>query len=215
LNSCSANAIAAAIWITERRHNRKASSPSRLFIYYNERAKEGEISINGTVELGDGCQSVARTGTCSERMWPYNVRRFRRRPPAECYTAAAQHRPIWYGRIEQALDDLKGCLAEGFPFTGAFAVYESFLTREVKRTGIVPLPVPHDRHIGGHAMLVVGYDDRRQVFIVRNSWGREWGIRGYGYLPYKYVLDPAHAWDFWTVRRVTTSGPAARGLRRR
>ncbi len=203
LNACSANAIAAALWMDERRRVPTSPSPSRLFIYYNERAAEGITSINGTVQLRDGYRTVARTGVCTERMWPYDVERYRRRPSAACYAEAAQRRAIWYGRIRQALDDLKACLADGYPFTGAFAVYASFLSVDVRRTGVVPLPGPHDRHIGGHAMLVVGHDDRRRHFVVRNSFGAKWGDRGYGYLPYDYALNPAHGWDFWTVRRVT------------
>lgn len=203
LNSCSANAIAAALWMDERSRMRTSPSPSRLFIYYNERAAEGIISINGTVQLRDGYRSVARTGVCSERLWPYDVERYRRRPSAACYAEAAGRRAIWFGRIRQALDDLKACLAEGYGFTGAFAVYQSFLSREVTRTGVVPIPGAHDRHIGGHAMLVVGYDDRARHFVIRNSFGAAWGDRGYGYLPYEYVMNPERGWDFWTVRRVT------------
>jgi C1A family cysteine protease len=203
LNSCSANAIAAALWFDERRHDRAVPSPSRLFIYYNERAREGSVSINATVSLRDGYRSVARIGVCSERMWPYLVERYRRKPSPHCYEAAADHRAIWYRRLEKTLPQLKACLAEGYPFTGGFSVYQRFESRPVRRTGVVPMPGPHEKKLGGHAMLIVGYSDASEQFIVRNSWGSDWGDRGYGYLPYEYVLAPKHAWDFWTVRRVS------------
>lgn len=205
LNSCSANAIGAAIWFDWRRHDPRSPSPSRLFIYYNERASEDCISINGTVQLCDGYRSVAREGVCSERLWPYKVERYRRQPSAPCYEAAIEHRAIWFGRIEQSLRHLKACLAEGYPFTAAVAVYRSFESRDVRKTGLVPLPRHGDPHIGGHAMLVVGYSDAGKHFIVRNSWGSSWGDKGYCFFPYEYMLKPVHAWDFWTVRRVTRS----------
>jgi C1A family cysteine protease len=202
LNSCSANAIAAAVWFNERRRDRRVTSPSRLFLYYNERAIEGCISANDAVELRDGYRSVARVGICSERMWPYLVERYRRRPGDHCYEEAKDRRAIWYGRLEQTLNHFKACLAEGFPFTAAFAVYRSFESRDVKRSGVIPLPAPREAHLGGHAMLVVGYSDAYERFIVRNSWGADWGKRGYCFFPYQYVLNSDYAWDFWTVRRV-------------
>jgi C1A family cysteine protease len=58
--------------------------------------------------------------------------------------------------------------------------------------------------LGGHAVLAVGYDDNAQRFIVRNSWGRRWGIAGYFTMPYAYLADDNLAADFWTIR--VTSG---------
>ena len=52
-------------------------------------------------------------------------------------------------------------------------------------------------------MLAVGYSDRDQVFIVRNSWGEEWGDRGYCYIPYAYLMNPRfNDGDSWVIRRV-------------
>jgi C1A family cysteine protease len=206
LNSCSANAIAAAIWFEERHrhHNPRHPSPSRLFIYYNEREIEGVVKHDESVSLRDGYKTVVRHGVCLERTWPYDVLRFRRRPPDHCYTHAEQHRAVRYARLEQTLEAAKACLAGGQPFTAGFAVYESFKSALVKHTGVVPLPSrAHETHLGGHAMLVVGYLDDSRHFIVRNSWGPEWGHEGYCYIPYQYALDPDLAWDFWTVQKVT------------
>jgi C1A family cysteine protease len=203
LNACSANAIAAAMWFVERKHAIDVARPSRLFLYYNERASEGVISINGTVSLRDGYTSVTRLGVCSERSWPYDVLRYRRRPPPRCYREALSRRAIWYGRLDRSLAELKGCLAEGYPFTVGISVYKSFTGRAVSRSGIVPMPRPHhEKRLGGHAMLVVGYSDSTRHFIVRNSWGPRWGDHGSCHLPYEYLMTATHAWDFWTVRRL-------------
>jgi C1A family cysteine protease len=85
------------------------------------------------------------------------------------------------------------------------SVYESFKSRAVTRSGVVPMPRRREKHLGGHALLVVGYDRRRRLFLVRNSWGSRWGLEGYCLLPYAYLLDPDLAWDFWTARRVSIS----------
>jgi C1A family cysteine protease len=47
-------------------------------------------------------------------------------------------------------------------------------------------------------MAVVGYDDARRRFLIRNSMGASWGDGGYGSVPYEYLADPRLAADFWT-----------------
>ena len=82
------------------------------------------------------------------------------------------------------------------------SVYTSFMSDEVARTGIVPMPGPDESMEGGHAILGVGYDDSKKALIVRNSWGTEWGLQGYFYLPYDYITISDLASDFWTIRLV-------------
>ena len=97
---------------------------------------------------------------------------------------------------------MKGCLASGYPFVFGFTVYDSFDSEEVAKTGVVPMPSSGEQPLGGHAVLAVGYDDEQRRFIVRNSWGTEWGMQGYFTMPYVYLLDDGLADDFWTIRRV-------------
>jgi C1A family cysteine protease len=184
LNSCSANAIAAAMRYDEIRTGRRLAPPSRLFIYYNERMLDGEVRFDDAVPLRDGYRAVARFGACSETLWPYDPRRFRRAPTAACYHAARRRVAVGYYRIRRALSHLRACLAERYPFVFAVAVHRSLLGRRVARTGIIPIPGARDPFVGGHALLAVGYDHPRRLFLVRNSWGARWGDRGYGYLPY-------------------------------
>jgi C1A family cysteine protease len=70
-------------------------------------------------------------------------------------------------------------------------------------TGVIPMPGPTEQKDGGHAMLIVGYNNADRTFLVRNSWGTEWGQQGYGTMPYDYILSPTLTWDLWTIRSVT------------
>ncbi len=97
---------------------------------------------------------------------------------------------------------MKGCLASGYPFVFGFTVYESFESDQVAQTGHVPMPQAGEQVVGGHAVLAVGYDDSNQWFIVRNSWGPNWGMQGYFTMPYLYLLDPNLSGDFWMVQTV-------------
>ena len=205
LGSCTANAIGAAHQFEQIRQDAaKAFAPSRLFIYYNERAIEHTVDTDAGAMLRDGVKSVAKQGVCPEKLWPYQPAAFTRRPPAPCYREALQHQVVSYQRLAQDVDLLKGCLAEGFPFVFGFSVYESFETAAVARTGTVPMPAPKERVLGGHAVLAAGYDDARQRFLVRNSWGDQWGQKGYCWMPYAYLSTRGLASDFWTLRMVET-----------
>ena len=141
LNSCSANAIAAALWYEERRNGSPgAPSPSRMFIYYNERAKERVVHHNVPVSLRDGYRTVATRGVCPEDLWPYRVRHYARKPSDHCYRVARSTRALAYCRLHRDLKTMQACLSEGHPFTLGVSVYESLLSARVKHTGHVPIP---------------------------------------------------------------------------
>jgi len=97
---------------------------------------------------------------------------------------------------------LKSCLSEGFPFVFGFTVYESFMSQSVANTGNMPMPKPSESVVGGHAVMAVGYNDAKQVVIVRNSWNTTWGDKGYFYMPYSYISSNNLCDDFWTIRLV-------------
>lgn len=203
LHSCTANAIAAAIQFDKMKEARpEIFVPSRLFIYYNERAIERSIHSDSGAQIRTGIKTVAKRGVCHERVWPYRPRRFRQKPQRECYTEAAKHPALVYHRVRRKLPQLKACLASGYPFIFGFTVYESFHSKKVTHTGRASMPVRHEQCHGGHAVLAVGYDDAQRRFIVRNSWGSKWGRRGYFTLPYDYFINRHLSEDFWTIRVV-------------
>jgi C1A family cysteine protease len=98
---------------------------------------------------------------------------------------------------------MKQSIIDGFPFIFGFSVYESFESDEVSKTGNVPMPdTSTEELLGGHAVMAVMFDDDRKVIGCRNSWGMEWGNKGYFYLPYDYILNPNLASDFWIVTSI-------------
>ena len=204
LGSCTANAIGAALEFDEMRQKEQgASTPSRLFIYYNERVIEGTVSSDSGAQIRDGVKSVNQQGAPPETDWSYDISKFAEKLPQNAYADATKHEAILYQRLTQTLGQLKGCLASGFPFVFGFVVYESFESQEVASSGQAPMPQAGEKQLGGHAVLAVGYDESEQRFIVRNSWGPNWGMSGYFTLPYPYVLQGTLSSDFWTIRSVT------------
>lgn len=217
LGSCTANAIACAIQFDELKQTNKKENeevkqtndnkdnidiPSRLFIYYNERDMEGNINTDSGASLRDGIKSINKIGYCNETQWPYEIEHFREKPNEECYEYAKSHKSLSYKRVQQDETHLKSVLNMGFPIVFGISVYESFESEETAKTGIVPIPSKEERMLGGHAIVLVGYNDEKRWFVFRNSWGEGWGDKGYGYLPYEYVCDENLASDFWVVNKV-------------
>ncbi|HEV2390533.1 MAG TPA: C1 family peptidase, partial [Nitrososphaerales archaeon] len=152
VNSCTANAIAAALEFDEIRQGPgKRHTPSRLFIYYNERAIEGSVGKDAGARIRDGIKVIAKKGDCPEELWPYRKRNVLLRPPEECYERARRYKAVEYQRLRHELNELKSCLASGYPFVFGFKVFESFEGKKVKRTGHLGLPKKREKVVGMHA----------------------------------------------------------------
>ena len=188
LGSCTANAIAGAIHFDQLKEKLAGPfTPSRLFIYYNERAMENSVSSDSGAQIRDGIKSVASQGVCAETLWPYVEDQFAACPAAACYKVARTHPAVSYSRVPQDPAQLKACLAAGYPFVVGITVYESFESDSVAQSGVVPMPQTSETALGGHAVMAAGYDDSSQRFLVRNSWGSDWGMGGYFTIPYAYL----------------------------
>jgi C1A family cysteine protease len=210
LGSCTANAIGAAIEFDQIKQGIEIFIPSRLFIYYNERVLEGTIYEDAGATLRDGVKAVNKWGAPPEREWPYITSKFAVKPPSAVYAHAATHRALAYQRVNQDLVSMQSCLAGGYGFVLGFAVYESFESKVVSKTGVVPMPSTSERSLGGHAVIAAGYNDGPTVvngipprhFVIRNSWGPYWGVNGYFFMPYEYLMNGDLAEDFWKISLV-------------
>jgi C1A family cysteine protease len=203
LGSCTANAIAGAFQFELMKQKLTVFNPSRLFIYYNERVLEGHVKEDSGAQMRDGIKSVATQGVCDETLWPYVITKFAQKPTKALYTKALKNQALQYTRLNNtAINELKTCLASGNPFVFGFTVYQSFEGDEVAKTGVLPMPAPNESVVGGHAVMAVGYDDSKNAFIIRNSWGNAWGLQGYFYMPYTYITSTDLADDFWTISQV-------------
>ena len=198
LGSCTANALAGNLEFLDEKTNPGWADVSRLFIYYNERLLERTVSSDSGAMLRDGIKTLKKYGVCSEKIWLYNVSRFTVKPSPLCYAEARKHRIESYYRLNSHAERLV-CLADGYPFVFGFTVYEGFESPQAAKTGVISMPKKGERVVGGHAVMAVGYDEKTKTFLVRNSWGAEWGMKGYFSMPYAYLESLAD--DFWTIRK--------------
>ena len=161
------------------KNSKKHVDVSRLFIYYNSRLIDGLKDYNmqdrGSY-ISSGIKALALYGCCKEDIFPYRTDLINRRPPKECYDQAKNYRIAQSMSVEVTLDEMKACLAEGYPFAFGLELCQSFMDAG-SNYGRVQTPSPYEQQAaqhGWHAMLAVGYSDPSGCFIVRNSWGADW-----------------------------------------
>lgn len=209
IGSCTANAGVGILEYYERRAYGKYLDASRLFLYKVTRDLMGKKGDTGA-QLRTTMKAIALFGVPPEKYWPYNVDEFDKEPTPFCYAFAENYKAIRYYRLDpvgnspkQTLDTIKGNLAAGLPSMFGFSVFSS-IPKVGEGTGDIPFPDKHDSLIGGHAIVAVGYDDKKKIdkskgaLLIRNSWGADWGEKGYGWLPYDYV-ESGLATDFWSL----------------
>jgi C1A family cysteine protease len=212
LGSCTGNGSAGAFEYEQRRQGLTDYLPSRLFIYYNERAIEGTIGEDAGAEIRDALKVLARLGAPHETLWPYDINRFAERPPQPAFDDGIAHQCLTYARVPVTTTGVKSALCAGVPVVIGFTVYESF---EDTPPGGVVVP-DKGQIIGGHCVCIVGYETlkthRNKVYaIVRNSWGTSWADAGYCYMPLAWLCNTNNADDFWAVQQVES--PSTRALR--
>lgn len=202
IGSCTGNSSVGAFSFDHKKQFGKQFDGSRLMAYYNGRAAEGTTDQDAGAAIRDVIAGLKQYGLAQETLWPYLDVNVTLPPEPAAVADGLLHPTVQYGALDQSLDALKTTLANSFPFVFGFSVYDSFESDAVAQTGIVPMPSPTENMIGGHAVMAVGYDDTKGIFIVRNSWGTGWGDKGYFYFPYDYISNPNLASDFWVIQAV-------------
>ena len=190
------NAVASAYEIMlKQRSPDKWAELSRLFIYYNARELDNNTTRDDGAHVKDGLRAVKQWGVCTEAMWPYDITKFTVKPTPECYQDALKRTITKYYQLA-TVEDMVESLNNNHPVIVGMAVYESF-DNVTRKNPVVPLPGPDEYLLGGHAVVVIGYDLERQQFLFKNSYGSDWGDGGYGWIPFEYIRsDGFEQWAF-------------------
>ncbi|CAF3345220.1 unnamed protein product [Rotaria socialis] len=204
IGSCTANALAGAYEYLIKKNHGTNIDVSRLFIYYNGRVKNTHLPVvtDSGCSMTNAIEALAEFGTCLELTWPYAIASVNSIPNVRAFHQGLKHKIRQALHVKIDLNEMKSCLAQGFPFAFGLRLYVSF--DQAAKTGIVPMPNQEEQsraEHGRHALLAVGYSDQSKAFIVRNSWGENWGDKGYCYIPYDYITNPKLCFDPWVIRQ--------------
>ncbi len=199
LGSCTTFGILGAFQYDELQIGSKFEA-SKLFLYYLEREADHDTQQDSGSSVSQGVHVLHTRGVCSENEWPYNIKKFAVKPPMICYKHAMDHRIKRFHKIDNSHQNIRKALSYNkVPVVIGMMIYESFESEAVAKTGTVPMPKHDETILGGHCILICGYDMDQKHYICRNSWGPEWGDKGYFYLPFDYVEDINMASDAWQI----------------
>ena len=202
IGSCTANSSGSMYaWILKSMTNSQLT-PSRLYIYYNSRMLEGTTRVDAGATLRDTMKSLSLYGVCNETIWAYAQNNLFVKPNTASYAEGSTRKALSYASVPISVSAMQNVLVSR-PFVLGIAVYSSFMSLKVAQTGMVPVPnTQTERLLGGHAILVIGYNNSLNAFLCRNSWGTAWGMGGNFYLPYGYGANPNLAFDAWVLYSV-------------
>ncbi len=166
------------------------SLQSRAFVYWITRQLMGTTDQDSGVDNPTMLKALKQFGYIPDTEMPYNDQDYTTQPSSQDYADALPHAVDGYAGVDQNEQTISASIAAKQPVLFGFTVYESMLSQQVARTGMVPMPTGRDRVAGGHDVVLVGYDSTKRLYKFRNSWSISWGQNGYGFFPYDYVLNP-------------------------
>jgi C1A family cysteine protease len=196
LGSCTGNAVVGAYeLLLNKEQPDKFIDLSRLFVYYNARLIENAVNEDVGAYVRDAVKAVQKYGVCSELIWPYHIADYTLTPSIPSYEDASHRNIKNYYRIH-TLEDILDALNKEWPVVFSMRVYSQFDDLYYSATTVeMPKAYEEQSPIGAHAMCFVGYDLNKKVLIARNSFGTDWGMQGYCYIPFEYARQ--EVMDSW------------------
>ena len=163
---------------------------SPRFLYNECKKIDGLPEEEGTT-IRAAMRVLRGRGVCQEKLWPYAPSK-KGKAKRGAVTNAKKFRIITYARILD-LNELRLSVFTKGPCVAGVEVFEGMMKT---KDGIIPMPKKREPSLGGHAICIVGYDDKRCYMKFKNSWSGQWGQKGYGFLPYSYI--ERYMMDAWS-----------------
>jgi len=226
VGACTTFAVTAVYEYILKKNDRADHDLSERFLYYNSRETDGRLDKEG-VPISTAIRSIGDKGICSEEKWPYSFEEYNTKPSDDAYQDAELRKIkkalniVLTDNQDENRDALRSAIAEGYPVIISLNLFDAF--DHIGSDGMVPIPLPGDlilqrdnaesRTSSPHAMVACGYDDKNQVFLVRNSWGERFGKNGYCYIPYAYICNHEYLNHAYIITEVTDDTIKVHGVK--
>lgn len=201
LGSCTAFGSLGAFQIVTKKNGLIVHTGSELFEYYESRRLINTINQDSGAYVRDAIKVLVNLGTAPDEDWPYDIGKFTAPPPGPAYQHALSYQALKYISVPNDQTAIKQVLSSGYPVVIGFSVPANFPMGQF--TGLIPMPAGNI--IGGHCVDIVGHDDSKQAWLIRNSWGTSWGEAGYAWMPYAFLQQLGS--DFWMMDVVEGDSP--------
>lgn len=189
LGSCSAFAVTSVIEYMIRRLTGEIRNMSEAFLYYNAREAVGKQNENCGTSIYRIIKEAMTAGICDESHHQYDENNFSAAPSDLAFAEAQKCLVVKAMNVKVETEAIKSAIADGHPVVISARIFDSFGS---DRAGFVRMPSPDEispREEFSHAMVICGYSDDYKVFVIRNSWGEDFGDGGYCYMPYRYAEE--------------------------
>jgi C1A family cysteine protease len=193
LNSCTPFVVANVVeGLYYKRYNRWITT-SKLFLYYNSRSLKTQDT---GARIDTTILSAIYQGIPIEKYWPYTTSNWKVKPPIEAYNNALNFRINKAYKLDSK--DITKALSNGYPVIIGCAIFNQFYSLN-KEDYYLQLPSEKEKSVDQHSMIIAGHNNKTKLYLVNNSWGKEWGLNGTCYIPYDYIHNKKLTMAFWIL----------------
>lgn len=192
ISSCTGHALTTCYEIQEKISGAEnVHELSSLFVYYNARVLENSQSEDdGLTSIRSLMKAASKHGLCTEKLWPFDYDKVNVKPDLICYSDGSKRLVTNYKYVNSIADMLE-VISLDKPIVMGMRVFDGFMDTK----DVIDVPGTGEKHIGGHAVAVLGYKENERLFLIKNSFGSGWGDSGYAWITFDYVQ--LHAFEKW------------------
>jgi C1A family cysteine protease len=193
-------------YLTMKQSNYSNFRISRLYLYYQVRKLYNDINNDNGSTIFDCINILHNDGVIPEFFYPYNHSNLYKNPEIFLEKYAKCCKCLGFESVKR--NQIKNKLLMDYPIICGIKIFKNINDDEIKKTGIIKLYIDDnddndDNLVGGHCIILVGFDDNTRYFKFINSWGNKWGENGFGYLPYEYISNKYLSDEFYILNKIT------------
>ena len=210
IGACSAFALVSIFEFILKKNRQSDINLSEQFVYYNSRKSKGMSHSDSGSSITEILNSMKQQGVCLEHLFPYNPDNLVQEPPVEAYDDAQTRKIICAKNVKHNLHDIKSAVYEGYPVAITIKIFDSFQPWK----GFIRIPSEQEIQngkFGYHTMVICGYNDEARFFVVRNSWGSNFGEKGYCYIPYAYFENDSLSSSAFIITEINDTNLQIKG----